>query len=373
MASDATGIRGAASAAALIAAGFVANLTYCGQAWAYTEKTLYKFCSNASCTDGKDPGGLVMDQSGNLIGVTSFGGRKGDFSNGVVFEFVPGTGQYRVLYSFCTQPARSCPDGAVPGTVNLVIDTQGNLYGTTAEGGSTDGGVVFELVRNGSKWKEKTLYSFCSRKNCADGDGPQFGLTYAGAGSGPYDGTSPLFGATVSGGTGSYGTVFSLKPKIGTQKWSELVLYDFCSQANCSDGSRAVTPLYIDGRGNIYGTTEAGGNQGGGVVFELSPNGSGYTETTAYSFCSLANCADGATPAGGVVMDASGNLYGTTAVGGNQANGQGVGVVFELSPGGTQWNYTDLADFGGKDGAGPIGPLLLDSSGNLFGTTVSGG
>jgi uncharacterized repeat protein (TIGR03803 family) len=219
--------------------------------------------------------------------------------------------------------------------VNLVIDTQGNLYGTTAKGGTgTEGGngVVSELFRKDGKWKEKVLYSFCSRKGCTDGGDPHDGLTYAGAASGQaYDGVSPLYGTTYAGGGGMHeGTVFSLAPKAGTKKWSEQVLYAFCSQTNCTDGQTPETPLYIDGQGNIYGTA-SGGSTNDGIVFELSPNGSGYTESLPYTFCEQANCADGAGPQGGVIMDMTGNLYGTTVAGGTAH-----GVVFELSPNGSQ-------------------------------------
>jgi uncharacterized repeat protein (TIGR03803 family) len=361
------------SVAALVGAAIVANLSLYGHALAYTEKTLFQFCDKASCRDGDDPGGLVIGQDGNFFGVTAFGGNS-DSNDGVVFELVPSTGQYTVIYEFCKEV--NCPDGAHPESVNLVVDTSGNLYGTTSAGGvgsANDGGVVFELVRKGSGWREKTLYTFCSRKNCGDGGVPVYGLTYAGAASGPYDGTSQLFGTTEYGGAEDEGTPFSLAPKAGKTTWAENVLYSFCSEANCSDGSQPDSPLYIDGGGNLYGTAQGGGQSTNtGVVFEISPSGSGYTESVPYAFCSQSDCADGAYPDGGVARDTSGSLYGTTLAGGDGDQHTGNGVLFKLTAEGSQWDYTNLADFGGKTGEAPSGGLLIDPSGSLFGTTFSG-
>jgi len=338
-------------------------------AHAYTEKTLYSFCSDGkSCKDGWRPGGVVMDSSGNLFGVTFSGGKH---VAGVVFEFEPGTGQYTVLHDFCSKTG--CKDGANPNQMNLVIDVDGNLYGTTTRGGNkTDAGVVFELVRTEAGWHHVTLHSFCSQTNCTDGAEPLTGLTYAGAAAGQlYDGVSPLYGTTNSGGSGEEGTggtVFSITPKSGSKQWSEQVLYSFCTQPHCADGVNPLVPLYIDTQGNIYGTTPLGGQNGeGGVVFELSPSGSTYTESVLYSFCSEKNCADGNGPTG-VIEDSQGNLYGTAGVGPNND-----GLIFKLSLNGTQWEFTDLADFDGKNGAQPDGTLIMDASGNLFGTTYKGG
>jgi uncharacterized repeat protein (TIGR03803 family) len=308
-----------------------------------------------------------MDPSGNLFGVTYSGGKYGA---GDVFEFNP-AGQYSVLHSFCKRIG--CPDGSMPGRVSLVIDVNGNLYGTTMHGGNPKhpGGVVFELVRTDSGWHEVTLYKFCNVTKCGgNGDLPLDGLTYAGAASGQlYDGTSPLFGTTQYGGANAGGIVFSLTPS-GSKQWNEQVLYSFCSQTNCADGTNPDTPLYIDAQGNIYGTTPNGGQgNNGGVVFELSPSGSSYTESVLYSFCSQANCADGAVPRGGVISDGQGNLYGPTTVGGADDDG----LIFELSPNGTQWQFSELADFNGANGHLPWGTLIRDSNGNLFGAASSGG
>ncbi|HLY06897.1 MAG TPA: choice-of-anchor tandem repeat GloVer-containing protein [Rhizomicrobium sp.] len=347
----------------------VAMLVFAGACQAYTEKTLYSFCSvGHSCRDGSYPSGLVIDSSGNLFGVTYSGGKHGA---GVVFEFEPSTGQYSTLHSFCSE--KGCKDGSQPERVSLVIDINGSLYGTTSSGGNKhQAGVVFELVRTDSGWKDVTLYRFCSLTNCADGTEPFDGLSYAGAAAGQlYDGVSPLFGTTLYGGVAetSVGTVFSLTPQSGSKTWGEQALYSFCSQANCSDGAAPDTPLFIDSQGDIYGTTPADDYGSNGTVFELIKSGTNYTESVLHSFCAQQNCIDGTDPKGGVTMDAQGNLYGTAVSGGANT----YGLIFELSPDGSQWQFADIADFDGTNGASPLAPLTMDNNGDLFGTTYRGG
>jgi uncharacterized repeat protein (TIGR03803 family) len=245
--------------------------------------------------------------------------------------------------------------------VKLAVDTRGNLYGTTQIGGSSSGGgMVFELIRKKSSWQEKVLLEFCpnTKRGCPNGYLPDYGLTYAGAASGQYyDGTSPLYGTASD-------VVFSVTP--GRKHSKEKVIYGACTQESCPG---AGAPLYIDSQGNIYGTTSSEGQLNDGTVFELSPSGSSYTETTLYNFCAQANCTDGEEPYGGVIMDGAGNLIGTASDGGSR----GKGVIFELSPSGSQWQYSVLADFGGESGSFPESDLMLDANGNLFGTTFEGG
>jgi uncharacterized repeat protein (TIGR03803 family) len=166
---------------------------------------------------------------------------------------------------------------------------------------------------------ETVLYSFCSQSSCADGSYPEAGLIMDGAGN--------LYGTTNSGGTSGTGVVFKLAPD-GT----ETVLYNFCSQSNCADGSYPSAGLIMDGAGNLYGTTNGGGTSGtgvvAGVVFKLAPDG---TEIVLYSFCSQSSCADGSYPEAGLIMDGAGNLYGTTLSGGS-TSGTGQGVVFMVTP-----------------------------------------
>jgi len=338
----------------------------------YTETTLYPFCSASACKDGSNPlGELVTGGGGILYGTTNGGGNgyeKGrNPGDGVVFGLTTDTGGYSVVYRFCSKTA--CADGLHPGDVKLVIDTAGNLYGTTFSGGTNGSGVVFELIPSGSAWREKTLYSFCAKKHCKDGAGPATGLTYSGATAGqPYDGISPLFGTTEDGGAYLQGSVFSISPKTGTKKWTETVLYSFCPQSGCSDGMEPTAPLLVDGSGNIYGTTEFGGQANLGTAYEISKNGTEYISNILYSFCAQTNCTDGEGPHGGLVMDSGGNLFGSTASGGS-----GQGLLFELSANGDGWQYNVLEEFNGANGSGPEGALIIDSSNNLFGTTFFGG
>ncbi|MGB9072893.1 MAG: choice-of-anchor tandem repeat GloVer-containing protein [Terriglobales bacterium] len=382
-------------------------------AQAQTYDVLYTFCSQPNCADGAVPvAGLVLDAKGNLYGTTSVGGsdQYGTccLSGGTVFE-VTSSGTEKVLYNFCSQP--NCADGSVP-SAGLIFDKSanafkgGNLYGTTAYAGVNGGGTVFELSPTGT---EKVLYSFCSQPNCADGEGPYAGLVR--------DAQGNLYGTTYWGGGPNLGTVFELTPAgIETPLYAftddagdanpsgglvrdaqgnlygttqpfnfdgplvpgtvfELTsagayktLYAFCSKHNCGDGSAPFAGLVQDARGNLYGTTGAGGNQscysGCGVVFKVTPSGK---EKVLYAFCAQPNCADGAVPVAGLVLDTKGNLYGTSTGGG----AFGYGTVFELSPTGTEkvlYSFT-----GGADGGSPQAGLVRDGSGNLYGTTAGGG
>ncbi len=289
----------------------------------------------------------------------------------------------QVLYSFCSQS--NCADGANPFAYGgLIMDTSGNLYGTTSVGGNaTGGGTVFQLTPSDTGWSETVLYSFCSQTNCADGASPLAGLIMDAAGN--------LYGTTSAGGTSAPGTgvVFQLTPDPTGTGWTETVLYSFCSQIYCADGYQPLGGLIMDGAGNLYGTTRQGDNNPGtcalagscGVVFELTPDPTGtvWTETVLYRFCSQLRCADGVYPYGGLIMDASGNLYGTTNGGGaNDGSQVGPGVVFELTPDatGTAWTETVLHSFfcsNCADGANPAPGLIMDGAGNLYGTTTTGG
>jgi uncharacterized repeat protein (TIGR03803 family) len=335
-------------------------------AFAYTQNTLYSFCISGNCTDGSEPHDLAKDDMGNLYGTTFSGGAHGD---GTVFQFAPGTGGYKILYDFCSETG--CADGKNPYRVKLVVDVNGNLYGTTMSGGSAafgdGGGVIFELIRKKSGWRYKILHTFCSKRDCKDGALPPVGLTYSGASAGAlYDGVSPLFGL------GAY-SIFQIVPKeIGSTHWKETVLHTFCQEANCSDGAMPGAPLYMDGAGNLYGTTEVGGQANWGTVFRLSPSGDGaYGYDVLYSFCAQANCTDGGQPESGVVIDATGDLFGTAA--GSGAGVTGPGTLFKLAPQERgSWQYTVLASFGGSNGSAPLN-VILGANGDLLGTTYGGG
>jgi len=295
----------------VLAAGTLVAATFASRGEARAYHVLYSFCAQTNCADGSEPlAGLIMDKWENLYGTTALGGANG---RGTVFQLTPG-GTETVLYSFCAQT--NCADGANPGAA-LIMDEAGNLYGTTPVGGANDRGTVFELTPSG---RETVLYSFCAQHGCADGSTPLAALIM--------DKWENLYGTTDVGGANDQGTVFEL-----THRGTETVLYSFCAQTNCADGARTRASLIMDKRGNLYGTTLIGGRNnntfrdGGGTVFELTPGG---RETVLYSFCAQTNCADGALPQAGLIMDKAGNLYGTTVQGG--ANNFLGGVVFQLTP-----------------------------------------
>jgi len=211
--------------------------------------------------------------------------------------------------------------------------------------------------------REKVLYSFCPVSGCADGEFPDYGNLI-------FDTAGNLYGTTYKGGTYNSGTVFELTPE--GHGWAETVLYNFCSATGCNDGSNPYSGLIFDSAGNLYGTTSAGGNPGGGTVFELSPGDGGWTETVLYNFCSLTNCADGSLPFSSLIFGGSGNLYGTTY----ESGAYDRGTVFQLAPGTNgKWTENVLHSFAndGQDGEAPWAALIIDSGGNLYGTTVYGG
>jgi hypothetical protein len=340
-------------------------------------KVLHRFTGG---NDGGTPiGGLIFDSAGNLYGTTGNSGLPGGScpgSCGTAFELSRasnGKWTETVLYTF-----KGGVDGGIP-YGSLVFDSSGNLYGTTIEGGDPrycsdyqvpGCGVAFELKRTRKgKWKEQILHSFTG----SDGALPHSGLVF--------DASGNLYGTTFEGGNtgcvfGSCGVVYELSPTSGG-KWSETVLHRF---KGGSDGEASYATLILDAGGNLYGTTNLGGDSryclgdGCGVVFELTPTSSGrWKETVLHRFT---GGKDGAGPDAGVISDAQGNLYGTAGGGAlRNCQGYGCGVVFELSPlGNDKWEEKVLHTFtGGKDGAAPVASLIFDSVGNLNGTTSSGG
>jgi uncharacterized repeat protein (TIGR03803 family) len=321
----------------------------------WNETVLYSFTGSP---DGEYPfGGLVMDSAGNLYGTTSQGGLRCSVTTcGLVFKVDP-SGTETVIFRF------NGADGLRPSD-GLIADAKGNLFGTTQDGGATDNGVVFELTPGSSgTWTENVLYSFTG--GSGDGATPFDGLVFDKAGN--------LYGTTYFGGIGlGNGVVFELKPS--GRNWKESVLYEFTGG---SDGGRPVAGVTMRG-GKLYGTTYydgAGGGNGSGVVFELSPGSSGWNETALYAFNGRT---DGHGPETGVIFDKSGNLYGVTFHGGWRYCLLGCGTIFKLAPkSGGGWQETLLYRFNGRgvgDGEYPqTSRLLWDAKGHLYGTTWAGG
>jgi uncharacterized repeat protein (TIGR03803 family) len=365
-----------------VAAAVAFALTPVGSASAsYTLTTLHGFCAKTACADGsQSESSVVTDSAGNLYGATVNGGVYG---SGTIFELAfDGTRySYKVLYSFCSQSAGSvsCTDGAFPYS-NLILDTSGNLYGTTEGGGGAEGqtqaGTVFKLVPNAdhTKWTYKEIYDFCVSSNCSDGSSPFAGLTYAGQASGAlYNGTSALFGTTTYGGAHNSGTTYKLVLVQGPVKRKEQVLHDFCGSTNCPDGA-VPFGLVADAKANLFGVTQYGGGSdaqsiNSGVLYELVRKNS-YTERVLHTFCSQAFCADGSSPIAAPAFDSRSRLIGTTYSG-----GQAHGLVYRLSPRTAQ--FTVLYDFcsesGCADGEEPHAGVMLDANDNVFGTTAYGG
>lgn len=317
---------------------------------AQTETVLYSFCPTGGwCAGGAHPeGGVIADSAGNLYGTTVYGGKG---VGGVAFE-VSVTGEESLLYKFSAAP----PYGSEP-EGQLILDQQGNLYGTTSRGGTNSihlprgDGTVFKLNPNGT---ETTLYNFGAYKT--DGAQPTAGLVM--------DVSGDFYGTTYYGGINLYGTVFRLTPD-----GVETILHNFANDS--SDGGLPDASLIIDNSGNLYGTASSGGAYGGGTVFEISAEGS---YMVLHNFDGAQG--DGFAPLTSLTLDSQGNLYGTTYRGGKYDNSQNGGTVFRLSPGSNgSWNETILYNFGQKSGScqEPQSSVLFDAKGNLYGTTSDGG
>ncbi len=317
--------------------------------WAAPQyKVLHSFGGNgggglwSSVTFGKD---------GNLYGATSGGG---EYNQGVVFRLIPTESGYwlsTVLHSFPS----STHDGAGPNG-GLIQDALGNWYGTTEGGGDYNAGTVFELGQGVGIWTESALYRFGSQNNDGGGD-PHAGVVM--------DGNGNLYGTGPYGGTYEGGTVYELTP--GSGGWSETVLHEF--DGNTGDGGRPFAGVILDSAGNLYGTTEGGGAHIYGTVYELQHASSGWRERILHSFPAFPK--DGHTPGwGNLAMDGAGSLYGTTAGGGCCG-----GIVYRLTPdAGGRWKYTILYEFrGGATGDEPGAGVVMDKAGVLYGTAIDGG
>ena len=299
-------------------------------------------------TNGGSPwGALAQGRDGNFYGSTNTGGAN---NIGTVFRVTP-AGVLTMLHSF------NGGDGSYP-VSGVVQGSDGNFYGTTVLGGAHGGGVIFKITPTGAL---TTFYNFCSQPNCADGGGTHAGLVQATDGN--------FYGTTFAGGADNdcpiwpgngCGTVFKITPAGVLTS-----LYSFCAQPNCTDGDYPYAGLVQGSDGNLYGTTQYGGDRGCdssgwgcGTVFRITPNG---TLTTLHSF----DGGDGAWPYAGLVQGRDGYLYGLTS--GDGAHNYG--TVFKISSSGT---LTTLHSFDGGDGTYPETVLVQASDGNFYGTAGGG-
>lgn len=312
---------------------------------AQTFSSLFSF----DVTDGQWPiysGALVQGFNGNLYGTTVNGGTDGC---GTIFE-ISRAGQRTTLHNFHTNSDEGCTPYA-----GLALAANGNFYGVTPSGGATLYGTAFEITPAG---EFTVIHTFCVKANCTDGSGPSGPLMQAANGE--------LYGTTAGGGANSEGTVFKIGSTFST-------VYSFCSLANCADGKVPVSGLVQGSNGNFYGTTSGGGTgtgevdgNTGGTVFQLTPEG---VLTTLYSFCSQANCTDGLTPSAGLARGGGGTFYGTTYAGGAVA----FGTVYKITEGGSFQSLYSFCTDGCGTGADSRSALVRGTDGNFYGTSSEGG
>jgi uncharacterized repeat protein (TIGR03803 family) len=334
----------------------------------YSETILWSFTGGS---DGYFPAGdLLVDSSGNLFGTTVDGGTN---YSGTIFELTRNSGypagyspNLTTLFAFpgCVEAGGCEPLGG------LVEDSSGNLYGTAYAGGAYRNGLVYELpYLSASKLYATDITVLYSFEGNGDGENPTSRLVM-------YQGN--LFGAAAFGGnpTDGAGSVFELTQSTGYRVIAELYQFTY---GDSTDGIFPFGDMVADSAGNLYGTTLYEGASGYGTIFEMVNSSGGYSEKTLYSFG--ANSGDGEHSYGGLAIDSSGNLYGTTIEGGTStacSSVGGCGTVFELPYNSVSQTYaaapTTIENFtGGSDGASPAATLLVDSLGNLYGSTGGGG
>src|SRR5271155_280572 len=332
----------------------------------WTESILQNF------SNGKFGGdleyGLVFDKAGNLYGTSWVGGANG---GGIVFELSPSTGgtwTETILYGFTFAGGNAPPPSWPKG--QIVFNGAGNIYGVLSVGGngcSGGCGAVYELSPvSGGSWNLTILHNFAGPP--FDGADPLHGFVMDQAGN--------LYGTTSDGGSGTgtgcnygCGTVFKMAPS-GSGQWSESILYNF---QGTNDGKDPDSELTFDAAGNLYGATYDGGGLGTctdggcGTVFELMPSGGQWNETQLWRFSGIT---DGASPSSGLLLTPSGQLFGETYGGSNAGQN---GTVYSLTPSSGSWSLASLADFVNTDGEYPAAGLVADAAGNIYGTTASGG
>ena len=325
--------------------GTVYELKHRNSGWLFNLLYTFQF------SDGGSPSSRVVFGPGGLLyGTTTYGGNViphvcAHEGCGVVFSLRPPAAVCESVLCPWTQAAIykfTGYDGSTPSVGDVIFDQNGNLYDVAA---FVMDGEVFELSPSGSGWTLNILYEFPPLP------APGF---IAQAASVIFDPEGNLFGATQIGGPYNGGATYELTPS--SPYWTFIDLHDNMGE---SDGG-----LMRDSAGNLYGTTFSGGENGGGTVYELSPSNGGWTFTTLY------NLSGNGGSFAVLIMDAAGNLYGTTVLDGAYQQGS----VFKLTPSNGQWVYTSLHDFtGGGDGGRPYGQVTLDASGNLYGTAATGG
>jgi uncharacterized repeat protein (TIGR03803 family) len=325
---------------------------------------LHTFCSQANCTDGNKPVGVMQAASGSFYGMTAYGGSQnasqcevqGFYGCGTIFEITT-TGQFVTLYNFCSQA--SCSDGALPATL-LVQGTNGNLYAATQGGGSSNQavcggscGVIFELTTDG---KLATLYNFCTQSDCSEGWGP---------GSLILGNDGNFYGTTLNGGANAAGTFYQLTP---TGRLT--VVHAFNGP---TEGSSAIVSMQA-ADGNFYGVGTRGGSQSVGTFFQMTSSGA---LTVLRNFGVPNSVGGGANPTG-IMQATDGNFYGTTTWGGDGTapfiaecpSYIGCGTLFQITPAG---QFTLLENFCGREicssGSLPFAPPIQATNGNIYGTT----
>jgi uncharacterized repeat protein (TIGR03803 family) len=393
----------------LLAAIIISMTSHVCGAAAY--KVLHNFGSGA---DGFGPyGPPLLDNKGNLYGVTAVGGtgQCSDYGCGTVFALYrshSGGWKEAILHSFTAGSDGALPWGGlifdhagdIYGTVvgdnglggkgvfrlspdsqgwsntvlydkgsgpGLLMDNAGNLYGDIGPGDYYGAGAIGKLSSASNGWVYAQLYSYCGPSGCPNGDGEPAPPIW--------DGKGNLFGTTTDGGIAQpacwtsfgCGVIFEMTPS-GDGTWTYHVLHRFASYP--TDGQTPYGGLVMDASGNFYGTTEFGGDKTNGTVFKLAFTHGHWKKTVVWDF---PDWHEGALPNSTLVVDKAGNLYGIGG-GGNQGCGPYTcGVVFKLTPQKTgQWKYSAVHKFSGQDGNFPIG-VIVDGKGNLFGTTSAGG
>jgi len=337
---------GAFTTAALVSV-FVAFLTVGARAQTFT--ILHNFTNGAE--GGVPTSTLTADAAGNFFGTAAGGG--GPYNYGTAFKLAlkgPGWTLTPIL--------QFGGSSGINPLAGVVFGPDHGLYGTTWNG--DNGGSVFRLTPSPTAcksalclWSQTVLHFF--QEQGGDGRGPAYGNVI-------FDQAGNVYGTTESGGAYGYGTVYELTPSNGG--WTETILYNFTGG---SDGGVPYSGVIFDSAGNLYGTTFYGGTHDGGVVYQLAPSAYGWAQSVLYTFDGYSN---NNAPAGGLIFDQAGNLYGTTT---NSKGASGAGTVFMLSPADGQWTLSVMYSFPGYPGNGPYASLLMDAAGNLYGTTTMAG